>query len=100
MLEIQKVFSRYTIFYSYKKVYFVFDGYNMCYKKYHDYFLKKKISSWCKEVITYRGDIDREYKKYVSFNVNSNVKTKFHKEYKKYKYRIRKDKIKRLIDES
>ena len=97
MIEIIRITTKYTNLYEYKKVYFKSGLYNMCYREYYDFFLKKKKIAWLKEKTTYRGDIDREYKEYISYNFDKDRQEKFFEELKKYKFRIRGNKLKRLL---
>jgi hypothetical protein len=99
-LEITNVISKYSKSFSYQKIYFILNGTKMCYKKHNDYFLKKKTKKWFVEKKTYRGDIDREYSVYVEIKKTDELIIIFDKEYKEYKFRLRKDKISRLIGES
>jgi len=100
-LKIDKLYSKTTELYFYKKVYFTIGGRKFMRKQFQYRMIDKKSKvHFYREEVTFRadqlsGNLKRDY---IKINLDKYYIKQFEEEFKKYKFKIRKDKFKRLIE--
>jgi len=100
MISIKKLLRKETDFYSYKKVYFTFNGDYMCFKQTKYKYLKKDENYFLIKRTIYRSDqlSGNEKNVWLERKLNKFIEDEFHRELKSYIFNLRKDKIRRMLD--